>query len=46
MVVSGLNGVGDDVIDNFDVYPNKTEIWDLWGKAGDIMNAKSGPNAQ
>lgn len=41
----GING-GNDTIDNFDVYPEKTEIWNLWKEAGVIMNAKSGPNAR
>ncbi len=41
--VGGLDG-GNDTLDNFDIYPEKTEIWNLWKQAGVIMNGKSGKN--
>ena len=36
---------GPDVDDNYDINPNKTEIWALWKEAASVMDAKSGQSS-
>ena len=42
---STVSDYGPDVADQYDINPNKTEIWALWKEAGQVMAAKSGPGA-